>query len=475
MARATFLTILAIAAVVRLVFVFLVPAGGGDWDIYSTVAQNIIDGCGVSLSPPGSGQCLPHFGGNQLPGFPAFAALMWAVSGQSDMAIRVAQTLCYVAALGWLMRAVSRTISPRAAFWVGLLMALSPLQVAWPRFTQTETLALATNIWVAAELLLSLGERRLRMVPLAVALAAAIFIRLDAVLLALPVAVLGFILHRPAEALRRGALLAVLVSLPLAGWTIRNIVVGLPRLTPAPLVMPDNAPAPVGYLAWGKSWVTEEYQRMGWAWPTTRMVYGSTVIDGRAYDSAEEKAQVEAWLEELATYQGQAFPPHIDQRFAALAAERTARDPWRAYVGNNVRRAMALWSNPFSSFAWPNELPGNFGHQARLEVARGGVSGALALAARFPFETVTKALTGSYRYGLLLAAVVAAVWAVRRRPPRSLAVPVILMGTVVLARTLFFAFTNNVETRYTVEAVPWMELAVVVAFWAWRSGAARRY
>ncbi|MBT5399653.1 hypothetical protein HOL24_03820, partial [bacterium] len=58
----------------RLIFVFFFPDGGGDWDIYSTVAENILNGCGVSLSNPESGECVPHFGGNQLPGFPAFVA-----------------------------------------------------------------------------------------------------------------------------------------------------------------------------------------------------------------------------------------------------------------------------------------------------------------------------------------------------------------------------------------------------------------
>jgi hypothetical protein len=38
---------------------------------------------------------------------------------------------------------------------------------------------------------------------------------------------------------------------------------------------------------------------------------------------------------------------------------------------------------------------------------------------------------------------------------------VFISGSLVLARTAFFAITNNIETRYSVEAVPGMELLVI--------------
>ncbi len=463
---------LALALLVRLAFALFFPAGGGDWDIYSTVAQNILDGCGVSLSVPNTGECLPHFGGNQLPGFPAFVALVWALFDHSDTAVRVVQMLCYLGALAWLMRAVSKlTNSHHLAFAVGLLMALSPLQVAWPRFTQTETLALTTTMWVVAELLLSLAEKRLRLITLAVALGVAIFIRLDGVLLSVPVAVTSFLIYRPAQALRQGILLALIVAIPLVGWSIRNVVVGLPSVIPQPMVLPNNAAAPYGYLAWGRTWITEEYQRMGWAYPVTRMDYNAIVIDERAYDSPAEKAEVEQWLIDLAGYTGNPFPLHIDDRFARLAKERRERNPGKTYVANNAKRMLALWGNPFSSFAWPNELPGDFGHQARLEVARSGLIGALRLAERFPFEATTKALTGIYRYGLIAMTLAAIFFAMRAGKHRAEQEVILLAIAAMIARTLFFALTNNVETRYTVELVPWMELAVLFAWWGWRSKA----
>ena len=36
-----------------------------------------------------------------------------------------------------------------------------------------------------------------------------------------------------------------------------------------------------------------------------------------------------------------------------------------------------------------------------------------------------------------------------------------ITGSIVLSRTAFFAITNNIETRYSVEAVPGMELLAI--------------
>lgn len=450
-----------VALLPRLVFIFAFPTGGGDWDIYSTVAENIIRGCGVSLSPPTGAECVPHFGGNHLPGYPAFVALTWSVAAHSDVAVRLLQTVLYIAAIMRLMAACFELSKmPRFVLAVGLVMALSPLQVAWPRYTQTETLSLAAVIWFFAEILASFAQRRLRVLPLAICLALAVFIRLDAVLLCVPLAVAGFLIETPRLAVQRGAVIAALVALPLAAWAVRNAAVGLPSIFPAPMVLPNNLPAPSGYLAWGATWVSQEYQRMGWAWPVTRMQYRGIAIDPRAYDDARERQRVETLLAELGKAEGEAFPPAIDAQFAALARERTERSPLRTYVWLPLARAAALWTNPFSSFGWPNELPSAVGHQQRLETAQSS-SRLLDLARQYPIQAATKALTGAYRLALLAGFVLIAVISLaRQRGPY-----VGLVGVVaawIAARTLFFALTNNVETRYTVVTTPAIELVVVL-------------
>ena len=78
-----------IAMALCLFFVFVFPNSVGDGTIYMLVASNILNGCGVSMSELGGEACIPHFGGNQGPGYPAFIALIWSLSGHCNLAVRL--------------------------------------------------------------------------------------------------------------------------------------------------------------------------------------------------------------------------------------------------------------------------------------------------------------------------------------------------------------------------------------------------
>jgi hypothetical protein len=448
-----------LAAAVRLVFALAFPTSGGDWPTYSRIAENILRGCGVSLSAPGSPECIPHFGGNHLPGFPLFVAGVWWLFDHSDAAIRVVQIILYCLALARLIWAVEQYGRSRAlTIGVGLVVAVSPLQIAWPRFTETESLSIAVAIWFFAEILASLVERRLRALPIATAIVAAVWLRWDGLLLCIPVACAAFYLHPPLVAVRRGALVALVVALPLAGWVARNWAVGIPFTPPYMMITERPAPLPVGYAFWAATWSSDEYQRMGWCWPLTFQLYRTIELDDRAFDSDEERDRVNALLARLGTYEGQPFPTDIDAAFGQIGRERASRAPLRTFVMLPARRALALWSNPWSSFAWPNEMP--LGDQERLTASR-SVRGLLNLAMAYPLQATSKTLTGAYRYLLtalfLLVLMLSLLTRFAKHRPA-----ILLVAAWVLSRTLFFAITNNVETRFTAVTAPAMELAVVL-------------
>ena len=90
-----FIFIFILSFLVRFIFVVFFPETGGDYDIYSKVAKNILRGCGVSLSDPLSNDCVPHFGGNHGPGYDAFIASIWYFFDQSNNAVRIIQTFIY--------------------------------------------------------------------------------------------------------------------------------------------------------------------------------------------------------------------------------------------------------------------------------------------------------------------------------------------------------------------------------------------
>ena len=182
------------------------PGFGGDSARYILVAPNILfNGC-VSISDPQTSACIPRWGGNQFPGYPVFMAIAGWLAGLKAtapsltfaMPVIVLQAVTIGFAVAHLGRAVEELTNSRLA---GLICALSvgfsPLQFAWSRWLLTETLSTALAIWVLAELLLSLRDRRLRILPLAIALAAGFFVRFDAIALCAAVVPVAFAVHSP--------------------------------------------------------------------------------------------------------------------------------------------------------------------------------------------------------------------------------------------------------------------------------------
>ena len=460
-----------VAFLVRLPFVLFFPATGGDAVIYTTVAENILSGCGVSLSDPASGACVPHFGGNQGPGYPFFMASIWFISGHADIAVRLAQSAVLAAAVGFAAWAFSEWRGNRTGGTVlGLVMAFSPLLIAWPRYLQTEALSLAAVICFFAVTMLSIRDGRLHIVALGIVLAIGTFIRLDLITLTIPVAVLAFALHDVRSALTRGAAIALILALPWAAWTVRNVAIHLPRLYPTPMTVLDGKRQPLGYTDWVRTWLVYEYERPGALWGLGRFNYNDIYIPDRAYASTAERQQVGELLKRLKAHDGQQIPKDIDDAFAQLAQERRTQQPMQYYLVNPVIRSIQLWSNPFSSFGWPNEMPSRALSDAdRLQVSQGGLRAKLALAARFPVRALTKAITGIYRFGLMAAFAVGclfAAFAVRDRRVQALTLTAF---SFVVGRTMLLAFIGNVETRYTTEAVPAMEMVVVALLWYWLS------
>ncbi len=461
--------IFALAFATRFVLALAFPAEGGDWPTYATIADNILRGCGVSLSVPADGDCRPHFGGNHLPGYPLFVAAIWRVSGASEAMIRVVQCLLCALAIARLAAAVRAfSGSGGAALAAGIVLALSPLTIGWPRYLVTEGISIAVAIWLLAECVASLTDRRLRWISLSLAVIAGGWLRWDGFLLAVPVALTAFMVERPARAVARCAGVGALVALTLAGWTWRNHRAGLPLAPPIAVIEKSNAPSPYGYVAWGATWATTEYQRVAWLWPLTFMRYSGVRVDSSAWDSPEEQARVVKLLDDLKSWDGRPFPPALDAQFSDLARERAARAPLRTYVQLPAERALALWSNPFSSFGLPSEIPADFS-RGQVNVQSGWVE----IARAYPGQTITKMLTTFYRIVTMAGFAAALVLSFCGAPKPSREIMLLTTGWIV-ARTLFFALTDNIETRFLAPMIPALELATVFVLFGWVHKVARR-
>jgi len=420
------LGIVLLAAAVRIGFALALPMANGDWVLYGNVARNILGGCGVAVSLPGQAGCTPHFGGNQLPLYPAFIAGIWALLGPSEPAIRIVQGLLAALSCGWLALAVGRWTGSRWAMALtGALLAVSPVQAVWTGFLLTETLALASTQWVLAELLFCLAAARLRVLPLSLSLIVAVWVRMDSVLLLVPMAAVAIGLGGLRQGMRRAALVTALVAAPCLLWAGRNLAVGIPPL-PQEWTLPNGAPMPPGYMRWFKGWVVTEQERAGVAW-FDAIDYHRIRVAEAAYRSPAERARVEALLARLRRVSGQPFPAEIDAAFARLAAERQAATS----LGERARRDLARAGELARRWVWP---------------WRPGPGG--------PRTVLTP--NDAYRLALSLGFAAVAVAALARRDPR-LSWPVGLTLLYALSRLGLLAITGNIEDRYMAQIAPFIE------------------
>lgn len=426
------------ALVVRIAFVWLLPYDSGDWVLYGNVAQRILEGCGVAVRIGGAGPCVAHFGGNQLPLYPAFAAAVWAVSAHSDLAIRVAQSVLAAAAIAYAAHAVLRLTRSRvAAAFAGLALAASPVTAIFAGSLLTETLAVAATTWVLAELLLSLAERRLRVLPLGLATLAAVWVRMDGVLLLAPVAALAWLLapaggwRRVTQGARGAALVTALVAAPCLAWSARDVAVGIPAL-PLPWVKVDGSYWGAGYTRWVTRWVVGQEER-GDALYYDLQDTRHFCLPAHAFADARERDQVTMLVARARLEGGSAVPADVDAAFAQLAAARdvhvTIADRAQLFLAR-ARALAARWVAPWS---------------ADVGDGRDAMSA-----------------TDLYRFALVAMLLVAAGLATVRRD-RALGTIAALGAGYAALRVAFFAAGANTELRYLVEVAPFLETNAALA------------
>lgn len=438
------------------------PGMGGDSGKYLTVAQNMLhNGC-VSLSVASTGECLPHWGGNQFPGYPALIAvaawLSFAAGSPDPMAFVpgtiVLQSLLLAAAGYRLSLAVLRlTGSLPTGLLVALLVGFSPLHFAWSRWILTETAATAAVLWIFAELVLSLHRQRLSIVPLGLALAVAFFVRYDTLPLTASVVVTAFVIHPPVQALRRGILVALILALPVAGWTARNLAQGLTAMPQADYGVGYRRGD--GYYSWLATWTRDFYEAAHAAYPFANRKYSRIAIPQRVF---EEPGGQEArdLLAQLADTTGQVLPAFFDGAFLRLAEERRSALPLQVFLINPLYRTASVWLSPAYSFGWQLEL----GFEAQRLVLTKGTAGIIDLLLTNPWTVAGKAALAGYRYLLTIAFLGAVILALAR--PALAGSTVALVLTYCVAKTLFVVSLGQEDPRLTTQPYVLMEIAILI-------------
>lgn len=462
-------SVLASAAISRFLVIFFAHADAGDTPTYELFATNILRGCGLSFSDPGSSDCVLTSGG-YFPGYPAFIALVWMLFGKSIYPLLVAQLICYLLALYWLLTALMRlTNSTRVVFAVGMLLALSPLQVGWFRFVLTEPLAIAAATWFLAELIISIADKKLRKYHLALALSASVYIRPDTVFMALGIFLVSFYIYGFKNSIKQILIVVLLTSIPISGWMIRNLITDH-----APLSMTtEAAPIAPGYYLWLDTWVVNEYERADANFPVWRAEYSKIKIHGSKFVLDSELSKAQLLIKELAAHDGEKFPAYIDRQFQEFAKQKISSRSNFSQLEIYATRACYLLFNPFSSWGLPLEIKNIDRSAIRAAIDRFGFEELGSLLVDQKMAVFGKMGGFIYRgvvflsFGLLvIVTVLTPLLKLQNDVRRQISILLLATAVVAFARTSFFVVIGGLESRYLVEIVPSVECCVAMWFFA---------
>ena len=461
-------SVLALAAglCLRLFFVLRYPVNSsGDTALYEQMATNWLKRHVYAMNVNGAISPVDL----RMPGYPAFLALIYAITGRTGpdarfyvMMGQVAVDLCAclitagLAALLLSMNPVSGSWKRGfiVTLWIAALCPFTANYTAVPLtevfagfFTAAAFAALVALIWVAYG-----GRTELFGTGWAaghaeswIALASGFLIGMGTLfrpetplLLAGAWILIAFIWVRKgrfAFCLQLLALSAIGCVVPLAPWAVRNAV----TLHEVQFLAPKNSNLPgelvrYGFMAWERTWLFRVRDCYLVPWKLNGEEINLDDIPARAFDTQEERERTGAILEQY--NEDATLTPEEDAAFGRLARERTARYPLRTYLWLPIARAFVIWFTPRI------ELLPYSGDVFPLEEA-------------WENDAVDQSVTVGFFFlnVLYVAFAVWGVWRLWKRGSTVRLAVVFLVGYMVL-RTAFLTTIETPEPRYVLECFP---------------------
>ena len=366
---------LAAGLCLRLFFVLKYPANSGDTVLYEQIATNWLKHHVYAMDVGGVVTPVDL----RMPGYPAFLAVVYALTGRAGADARFWVMLAQIAVDLVTCLLISRlaeflahtaggdTSNPRVRTVALWLAVLCPFTANYTAVPLTEVFAIFWTVLACCGLVLAL--RRVHQpdflhkgshLPLEksveyTALGAGFIVgmgtlfRPETPLLLIAAAIVFAGLFFSSREIKRLFLVTVAMALGclivLSPWTLRNVkTLGEPQfLAPKDSNLPGEL-VPYGFMAWEKTWLFRVRDCYLVAWRLNSEAIFVDDIPARAFDAPKEKQRVAAILEEYNN--DLTLTPEEDAAFAQLARERTARHPLRTYVWIPAARAVTIWFTP---------------------------------------------------------------------------------------------------------------------------------
>ena len=456
---------LAAGLCLRLLFVLKYPANSGDTILYEQMATNWLKHGVYAMEVYGKITPVDL----RMPGYPAFLAVMYALTGKTGEAARLAVMLgqaavdllsCVaIASLAALLRlAANEKARPQGVFIAGLWLAALcpftanytavPLTEVWATFLTAAALLplvlLATRTrnrgWLRVEKYWMLGNDYWYLAAGGALLTGlCTLFRPEAPLMLLAAwLVMGAILLSQGE-LRRWLetvlAMGLICAIPLAPWALRNAITlhEFQFLAPKYSNLPGEL-VPRGLMSWEKTWLFRFRDVYVVPWKLNDEPIEVDDVPPRAFDSQAEKARVAMILDQY--NEDLTLTPEEDAAFARLARERTARHPLRTYLWLPAARAMTMWFTP------------------RIELLP--LSGEVfPLAQAWEDDPVDQCVTSAL-FLVNIAYVGLGMWGAARlwRGSTTARPAVALLAAFVLLRTAFLTSLETPEPRYVLVCFP---------------------
>lgn len=366
---------LAAGLALRLLFVFRFPADSGDAVLYDQMAAYWLKNHVYAMLV--AGRITPV--DLRMPGYPAFLALIYAITGRvgpnARLPMMLAQTVVdlatcvLIAILAAVLWKMTRPQTPArrvfiSALWLAALCPFTANYVAVPLtevfavfFTAAALIPLCLMAaqarnpgWrpVHPHWMLSVSYPRLAASAGFLTGLATLFRPESPLLLVSAWVVLAFLLFPRGDFklwLTSVLITAFLCALPLVPWTIRNAITlrEFQPLAPKNSNLPGEL-VPYGFMSWEKTWLYRFRDVYLVPWKLNGESINVDDIPVRAFDTPEEKARVAAILEQY--NQDLMLSAEEDADFAQLARQRTARHPLRTYLWLPAARALTMWFTP---------------------------------------------------------------------------------------------------------------------------------
>jgi hypothetical protein len=451
-------------ACLRLLFVLKYPAASGDTVLYDQLATKWLKLGKLAMDI--GGQVMPV--DLRMPGYPAFLAMVYALTGRTGerarMPVMLVQVLVdlatcvVVAALAALLARMcgahgkSKTVF-LLAVW---LAALCPFTANYVAVPLTEVWAVFLTALASVFLVMVATRASGHPVPLArgrdlgekeswrvaalgglVVGVGTLFRPETPLLLVTTFVALGFWML-PRLEVKRWVFLCTLMgfacAVPLVPWTIRNAVTlhEFQPLAPKDTTLPSEVD-PKGFMAWENTWLYRMRDCYLVSWKLNDEEIHLEDIPPWAFDTPEERERVAMVLER---YNDEiTWTAEEDAVFAQLAQERMQRYPLRTYLWIPLRRAVRMWFTPRI------ELVPVSGHVFPMAYQR----------EEDPVDqevTILFFLVNVFYVGLGL-------WGARKLWNCSGArAAVMVLGLYILARTAFLTTVETPEPRYVLECFP---------------------